>query len=91
MATNLRLRPELEAAVRAEAERSKRSQQEVIRAAIESYLQLDDGSESSLAAARRAYAQRIRPARTPFMTTTDRIILPGGLSSLDLLQREDRI
>jgi hypothetical protein len=41
MATNLRLRADAEAAVRAEAERSNRSQQDVIRAAIASYLHLD--------------------------------------------------
>lgn len=91
MATNLRLRPELEAAVRLEAQRSNRSQQDVIRAAIESYLQLDDGSESGLEAARRAYLQKVKPARTPFRRDADLLVLPDGLSSLDLLQREDRI
>lgn len=91
MATNLRLRPELEHAVRIEAERSNRSQQDVIRSAIESYLQLDDGSESSLEAARRVYRQKVRPARTPFRTTTERFVLPEGVTSLDLLQRNDRL
>ena len=91
MATNLRLTPELEAALRLEAERSKRSQQEVIRAAIERYLGLDDGSESSLEATKRAYRQKVIPPRTPFRSSDDLLVLPEGMTSLELMQRGDRL
>lgn len=81
MATNLRLRPELEQALREEAERSKRSQQDVIRAALENYLRVAEAS----------YQSRIRPPRTPFRRAEEfeRLVLPQGMTSLDLLQRND--
>ncbi len=90
MATNLRLRPELEDALRLEAERSHRSQQDVIRAAIASYLKLGS-EESELEAARRAYRQKLMPPRTPFRRSADLPTLSEGETTIDLLRREDRI
>jgi predicted transcriptional regulator len=43
MAMNLRLSPEAEAALRAEADRANRSQQDLIRDAVDQYLGLDVG------------------------------------------------
>lgn len=40
MATNLRLRPEAETALRKEAERTGRSQQDLIREALDRYLSI---------------------------------------------------
>lgn len=47
MATNLRLRPDAEAALRAEAQRSGRSQQKILRDAIDRYLNLARGDSAS--------------------------------------------
>lgn len=88
MATNLRLRPDAEAALRAEAERSGRSQQEILRDALDRYLDLTGGHSASedallrsgtLLAPRTRY-QRVTPTRT----------LPAGITSLDLLDRDER-
>lgn len=96
MATNLRLRPEAERALRDEAERSGRSQQEVIRAAIDTYLGLapagdrgderEDVSELGLLVAARS----VRPPRLPFRRPAHRLTLPPGVTTADLLDREDR-
>ncbi len=91
MATNLRLRPDAEAAVRTEAERSGRSQQDVIRDAIDRQLGLTpsgtapDGLDTLIASG------AVRRARTPFQRTTDRIPLPPGVTTIDLIGREERI
>jgi hypothetical protein len=97
MATNLRLRPEAERAVRDEAERSGRSQQEVIRAAIDTYLGLTpagdredepaDVSELGMLVA----AGSVRPPRIPYRRPSRRLTLPPGVTTADLLDREDRL
>ena len=93
IATNLRLSAEAEEAVRAEARRSGRSQQEVIRAAINRYLSLmpaaDSGQQSELA--RLIASGAVRPPRTPYRRPRRRLRLPGGVTSADLLDRSDRI
>ncbi len=91
MATNLRLRRDAEEALRLEAERTGRSQQDVIREAIDRHLgllpnkalrgELDALIESGM----------VRPPRTPYRRATKRITLPDGLTSADLLDRHDRI
>jgi hypothetical protein len=94
MATNLRLSHEAEEAVRAEARRSGRSQQEVIRAAINRYLALapdaDSGQQKS-DLERLIASGMVRPPRTPYRRPRRRLRLPGGATSADLLDRSDRI
>lgn len=89
MATNLRLRPEVERALRAEAQRSGRSQQEVIRAALDHYLGLAGGD---VASAPDAELRRLGlcPPRMPFREATTWLELPPGVTTADLLDRDDR-
>jgi hypothetical protein len=95
MATNLRLSEAAAAAVRQEAERSGRSQQDVIRDAVDSYLgapqpgRLDSKKISLRAARLQALA---KPPKIPYMKIPESELLPmpDGLTSLDLLDREDR-
>lgn len=87
MATNLRLRREAEDAVRLEAERSGRSQQEVIREAIDRHL----GLSTATALDGLVAAGTVRPPRTPYRRAARRIALPAGSGSADLLDRSDRI
>lgn len=93
MATNLRLRPELESALREESARTGRSQQELIREALERFLGL------GLATSRPAghsldkliAAGIVKPAR-PMLPRPERLLsLPEGVTTMDLLDREDRI
>lgn len=88
---NLRLRPEAEDALRAEAERSGRSQQELLREAVDSYLGLvpprQPASERDVLIA----AGLVRPPRTEYRKVSPRKSLRAGTSSLDLLDRGDRI
>ena len=91
MANNLRLRPELETALRDESARTGRSQQELIREAIKRYLGAREagpipGSLEDLIA-----RGVLIPARVPYRRPHRRIALPSGVTSLDLLDREDRI
>jgi len=90
MATNLRLRPDAEEAVRAEARRSGRSQQEVIRDAVDRYLGLtpDPAQTNDLDAL--IATGTVRPPRTPYRKARKRITLPAGLTTADLLDRDDR-
>lgn len=92
MATNLRLSEAAAAAVREEAERSGRSQQDVIRDAVDKYLGVSSEASDSEARAKR-YLAKAQPPEIPFMTVPeDRMLkLPEGVTSLDLLDREDRI
>lgn len=90
MAMNLRLTPEVTAALQAESERTGKSQQEIIRDAVARHLHLI-GREAPLSdrdAARASGA--VRPARVPYRKVTPSLRLPAGMNSLDLLDREDR-
>jgi hypothetical protein len=92
MATNLRLSEQAAAAVRAEAERTGRSQQDVIRAAVDQYLESPVApSEASRGRPASSFRDEIIPPRMPFQHNIERVSLPEGVSSLDLLDREDRI
>ncbi|SDT44294.1 ribbon-helix-helix protein, CopG family [Jiangella sp. DSM 45060] len=102
MATNLRLRPEAVAALRAEAERSGRSQQDVLRAAVDSYLGIDTGLGAEPVHRREApegageleqlvAARMVRPPRTPYRRPSRRLTLPSGVTSAELLDRDDRV
>ncbi|MHA6669809.1 ribbon-helix-helix domain-containing protein [Homoserinimonas sp. A447] len=90
MATNLRLRPEAETALREAAERSGRSQQELIREAIDRYLGIGviprSRSMDDLIA-----DGTVIPPRVPYRRPHRLLELPEGVTSLDLLDREDRI
>jgi hypothetical protein len=91
MATNLRLRPDAEEAVRAEAARTGRSQQELIREAVDAYLGLRDSHPRSEAEALVATGS-VLPARTPFVEVDDEdmLRLPEGVTTLQLLDRDER-
>jgi Ribbon-helix-helix protein, copG family len=91
MAVNLRLAPELASALQAEAERTGRSQQEILREAVARHLHLvDDSRPGSDREAARA-SQVVRPARVAYRRVRPRLRLPKGTSSLDLLDRDDRL
>lgn len=93
MATNLRLRADAEAAVRAEAERSNRSQQDVIRAAVAHYLHLegaDPPPAAVLPAEGTVVPDRLLPPRSRFARAAGRILLPTSMTSADLLHRGAR-
>lgn len=82
MATNLRLSDELTARLRDEAERTGRSQQEVIRRALEAVF------------AGAATGGRWRAGATPpkheYRAPARRLKLTGA-DTLDLLERDDRL
>jgi hypothetical protein len=87
---NLRLAPELAAALQAEAERTGQSQQEILRQAVARHLHLvDDDTPNSDRDTARAN-QVVRPARVPYRKVKPRPTLPQGTTSLDLLDRDDR-
>lgn len=87
VAMNLRLRPEAEEALRAEAERSHRSQQDVLRAAVDQYLGLSDPAPEQDELLSRG---RVRPPRTPYRRVVPDPATAGGPGVLDLLGRDDR-
>lgn len=91
MATNLRLTPEAEDAVRAEAARTGRSQQDVIRDAVDKQVV---GSGSNRAREPQALADtrgRVRAPRSAYRQPRRRLVLGGSVTSADLLDRDDRI
>jgi len=86
---NLRLGGDAEAALRAEAERSGRTQQDILREAVGRYLGLipsQSGDNDPLIA-----RGTVAPPRVPFRDVRPRLELPPGESSLDLLDRDDRV
>lgn len=89
MATNLRLRPEAEDALRRESQRTGRSQQELIREAIDRYLdvRLADANTKRPTLVERGLGL---PPRSPMRAAVRLISLPDGITSLDLLDRNDR-
>jgi hypothetical protein len=89
MATNLRLRPAAEDALRAESDRSGRSQQELMRDAIDSYLGLSGPAGDTVDPL--VSSGVVRPPRS-LLRHVDRLLsLPPGVTSLELLDRDDRI
>ena len=91
MAVNLRLSSDVAAALQAEAERSGRSQQDILREAVARHLRLveDEPQTSDRATARTD--QVVRPARVPYRKVSPRLRRPEGTSTLDLLDRGDRL
>jgi hypothetical protein len=86
---NLRLGAEAEAALRAEAKRTGRSQQDILREAVGKYLGLipDQAGDTDPLVARG----KVTPPRVPFRDVRPRLRLEPGETSLDLLNRDDRI
>jgi len=84
MATNLRLSDELTLRLRAESDRTGMSQQEVIRRALEAQL-------SSPAGERGRWRAGARPPKRPYAAPSRRFKLSGGVTTLDLLERDDRL
>lgn len=94
MAMNLRLPDETAAALQAEAERSGQSQQEIVRTALGLRLHLivEESMEAGMTERRRAWSSgTVQPARVPYRKVRPRLRLPKGMTSLDLLGRDDRI
>jgi len=87
---NLRLRPDAEEAVRAEAKRTGRSQQEIIREAIDRFLMLrTQGASSDLEVL--VASGMVRRPRLPYRRPRRRLTLPPGVTSAELLDRSDRV
>ena len=86
MSTNLRLSEELAGALREEAARRGRSQQDIVREAIAKELGMASESTSMDLAVRAGTVE----APEPFRDTAPTLTLPRGTRSLDLLDREDR-
>ncbi|MDQ2955513.1 MAG: ribbon-helix-helix domain-containing protein [Actinomycetota bacterium] len=86
MSTNLRLSEELAGALREEAARTGRSQQDIVREAIAKELGMTSASTPMELAIRTGTVE----APEPFRNVEPTLTLPRGTSSLDLLDREDR-
>ena len=86
VSTNLRLSDELAGALREAAERTGRSQQDIVRAAIAKEL----GLASDTTSVQRAVQAGLVDAPTPFRDVEPVLTLPQGTSTADLLDREDR-
>ncbi|HEY4570068.1 MAG TPA: ribbon-helix-helix protein, CopG family [Kribbella sp.] len=90
MPLKVRLTPEAASALQAEAERSGRSQQEIVQEAVSRYLSIgDDAGVTSERALARA-AQSVHAARVTYRKVTPRLRLRSGTTSLELLDRDDR-
>ncbi len=90
MATNLRLRPDAERALRLEAARRGRSQQELIREALDRYLGLVAEDPPRTDAEVLIATGRVLPARTAYRLVHPTHVLPPGVTTADLLDRDDR-
>jgi len=91
VAVNLRLSSEAEEAVRREAERTGRSQQAVIREAIGRHLGLVAGESARSELGMLVSTGTVRPPRGPSRKVVQRLRLPPGVTSADLLDRGDRV
>lgn len=91
MALNLRLQSEAEEALRAEAQRSGRSQQEILRDAVDRYLGLSSPSQVRHEWDQLITSGKVLPPRGKYRKVMPTKRLPEGLDSLDLLDRSDRL
>lgn len=85
MAMNLRLRDDATAALRAESERTGLSQQEILRRAVDEHLGLGEAARPT------PYPDWVIPPERPYRPVTPILRLPEGMTTADLLDREDRI
>lgn len=90
MATNLRLRPDAEAAVRDRAARTGQSQQELIREAVDRYLGLREPAAPRTDSEALVASGEVRPSRSPYQELDPLVRLPEGTHTRDLLDREER-
>ncbi len=90
MATNLRLRPATETALRDEAARTGRSQQDIIREALDRFLGLAAQTPLRRPMEDLIAAGIVRPPVESFRRANRLLKLPEGVTSMDLLDREDR-
>ena len=88
MAMNLRLNAEAEAALRAAAARTGRSQQDLLREAVAQYLGL--AADSSTIGPVNAQG-RVHAPRVPYRSVRPTLRLDPGERSIDLLDRDDRL
>jgi len=84
MSTNLRLDERAAAALRAAAAESGRSQQELLREAVDRYLGLDEPQSSR----ERALSRGLVKAPTPMRDVEPSIRLNSGTTTRDLLDRD---
>lgn len=89
MAMNLRLSDDEALSLRAEAERTGRSQQDIIREAVDNHLAHMPTQSGRGDPAWQAH--KLRPPRLEYRKVVPTIRLPEGVSSLDLLERDDRV
>ncbi len=86
MAMNLRLRPEAAEALRAEAERTGLSQQEILRRAVDEHLGLLPRTKP------RALPEWVIPPAEPYRRIDSVFTLPPGMTVLEFIDRqEDRV
>lgn len=90
MATNLRLRPEAEEAVRSRAAQTGQSQQELIREAVDQYLGLSETAAPRSAVEAMIATQGVLPARTAYRELDEMANLQRGANTEDLLDRGER-
>lgn len=86
MATNLRLSERTAHLLRARADQTGRSQQDLLREAVDRYL----GVEEQQSDRERAIASGLVAIPTPYRRVEPRIALADGVTSLDLLDRDER-
>jgi len=86
---NMRLGAEAEAALRAEAQRTGRTQQDILREAIGQYLGLVPSQAGS--ADPLLTHGKVSPPRVAFRDVLPRLRLRPDENSVDLLDRDDRI
>ncbi len=91
MATNLRLKPRTEAALRERAASTGRSQQELIRDALDQYLGLVDAAPIERQRTREELyaAGLLIPPKGPIRWVEEPLDT-GGMTSLEMLDRDDR-
>lgn len=88
MAINLRMPPGTAELLRVRAHSSGLSQNAIILEALESYLGIEASRPDSV---ERLLARGIlKPPRIPYREATVMLKLPDGVTSLELLDREDR-
>ncbi len=85
MSTNLRLGDAAVAALRDAARRTGRSQQDLLREAVNRFL----GIGSFDSPRDRAVAAGLVKAPTPFEDVAPTVVLPPGIAALDLLDRDN--
>lgn len=91
VATNLRLDAAAEEALRNEARRTGRSQQDILREAVGRHLGTATPEHPRGDLDRLIASGSVRPPRTPYRKMPERLRLPEGVTTADILMRDDRI